>query len=88
MSTVWSWTRRVGLFLAIAVVFWFVWNEAVSRMFASGSTFLGHVAFWFGRWTFTGWLFYLLVVYVIYRVVRIRLWGRTSPRPQNTGENK
>lgn len=57
---------KVTLFVVIAAAFWWIWNEAVTRMLTSGDQALGMVAFWLGRWTFTGWIFYLLIVCLLY----------------------
>jgi hypothetical protein len=62
-----NWISRVGLFLVVAFAFWFVWNESVTRMFGAGNMVLSRVAFWLGRWTVTGWIFYVVVSYLIYR---------------------
>jgi type III secretory pathway component EscU len=59
-------TLKVGLFVLIAAVFWWIWNEVVTRMFTSGDQVLGVIAFWLGRWTFTGWIFYLVIVCLLY----------------------
>ena len=70
---------KVVLFVAVAVVFGFIWNEAVTRMFTSGDRTLGVVAFWLGRWTFTGWIFYVVVVCLLYWILARLLRRRLNP---------
>ncbi len=75
-------TLKVLLFVVIAVVVWAIWNVTVTQMFTSGDQTLGVVAFWLGRWTFTGWIFYLAVVCMIYWVLAKQLERRLN---RNTG---
>ena len=66
MTTISKRTLKVALFIVIAAAFWWIWNEAVTLMFSSGDQALGVVAFWLGRWTFTGWIFYLVIVCLLH----------------------
>jgi len=68
------------LFIAVAVVFGAIWNVAVTQMFTSGDQTLGIVAFWLGRWTFTGWIFYIVAVCLIYWLLARQLERRINKK--------
>jgi len=59
---------KILLFLFVAAAFGALWMVVTTYLLGSKSGITFEVGFWLGRWTFTGWIFYLVMTAILYKV--------------------